>query len=445
VRIAIVAANSVEFDSRLRRTAAALADDGHQVTIIGYAAPGLPGRDVLPARPDVAIVRVELDRRISTAFRPLPSAWRTGLARLLGIDPGATVLPPGDARGWRRLPALVRRAVEIVAVARRTGPWSRRVLEAVPEADVYHAKALIALPVIRAAAAASRGRARFVYDLADLHTEAARLARMPAWFRRVVAGRERIWIQDAAGLTAVSDGVADEAVRRFGVARPVVVRNCPPAWRPNEPLPAVPDRLRPAAGLPAGRAVVLFQGGFSVDRGIEELVVALTTPALRDLDVAAVFLGYGRLRDWLEDQAGRQPGRIAVLPAVPPDELLGWTASADVGYIGQPPRTLNQQLNLANKLFESAMAGVPVLAPAGTEHCRVVTTEGLGTCADVSDPEALAAGLAGLLIASKQEREQLRRHCRRVALERYTWEIQRAGLVDLYRSLATAPAAPGPG
>jgi glycosyltransferase involved in cell wall biosynthesis len=443
VRIAIVAANSVEFDSRLRRTATALAADGHQVTIIGLGAAGLASRDVLPGAPAVGVIRIVLDRRISEAFRPLPAAVRRGLARLLGIDPDAVVLPPRAGGIVGRLVGPLRRLVEIVAVVRRTRPWTRQVLAAVPDVEVYHAKALIALPVIHDAARA-RG-ARFVYDLADLHTEAARLARMPGWFRRVVRGREASWLREAAGLTAVSDGIADEAARRFGVPRPVVVRNCPPAWRPDEAQPNVPDRLRPAAGLPPERAVVLYQGGFSIDRGIEELVAALDAAPLRERDVAAVFLGYGRLRDWLATEAGRRPGRVAVVDAVPPDDLLAWTAAADVGYVGLPPRTLNQRLNLANKLFESLMAGVPVLTAEGTEHCRLTREESVGACADVDRPEAVAEALARLLTAPPAERDRLRRHCRTVALARYTWETQRTGLVALYRGLAEPVAGTGSG
>ena len=119
----------------------------------------------------------------------------------VGIDPDAAVLPV-ESRGWHaRLARPLQRLIEIVAVVRRTGAWTRQVLEAVPDIDIYHAKALIALPVIRSA---SRARGvRFVYDLADLHTEAARLARMPAWFRRLVRGREAGWVREAAALTAV--------------------------------------------------------------------------------------------------------------------------------------------------------------------------------------------------------------------------------------------------
>jgi glycosyltransferase involved in cell wall biosynthesis len=113
-----------------------------------------------------------------------------------------------------------------------------------------------------------------------------------------------------------------------------------------------------------------------------------------------------------------------------------------VGYVGQPPRTLNQRLNLANKLFESLMAGIPVLVAEETEHCRVVTAEAVGACADVDRPAAIAVALAGLLVAPEYERDRLRSHCRAVALSRYSWEVQQEGLVALYRRLSEGGQKP---
>jgi glycosyltransferase involved in cell wall biosynthesis len=311
----------------------------------------------------------------------------------------------------------------------------------VPDADVYAGKALIALPVIRAAARSSGGG--FVYDIADIHTEAARLARMPGWFRALVRRRERRLMADAAGLTAVSPDVADEVVRLFGVPRPVVVLNTPPAWRPGETLPERTGRLRGRLGLGPDRPLVLYQGGFSVDRGIEELVAALDEPALAATDVTVAFIGYGRLRAWLDEGASARAGRVVVLDAIPPGELQEWTVDADVGYVGQPGRTLNQRLNLANKLFEYLGAAVPVVVAEGTAHCRLVTALEVGRCVDVDRPATIAAAIAELLGASAEDRERLRRHARAVALETYTWEVQRSSVVDLYRRLASREDQPG--
>ena len=179
VKVTIVAANTFQYDARQLRTARALAGDGHQVTLVGFAATGLPARETLDG--GIVLLRVPVDLTIASAFRPLPGAARRGLARLLGIPPTATSLPPVTPHGLDRLRAPFRRLAEIAAHARRVGPWSRAVAEATPDARVFHCKALIALPVVRAAARRTGGR--FVYDIADIHTEAARLARMPRWFR----------------------------------------------------------------------------------------------------------------------------------------------------------------------------------------------------------------------------------------------------------------------
>ncbi|HET7473051.1 MAG TPA: glycosyltransferase [Candidatus Limnocylindrales bacterium] len=437
MKVAFVAANTFQYDARQIRSATALAGDGHEVVLVGLAGPGLPARDSLEG--GIELRRVAVDGTIASAFRPLPRSVRRLVARVLGIDPDASQLPPTRPSGLDRLRAPFRRLAEIAAHARRVGPWADAVVAAVPDADVYACKALIALPVIRAAAARRPG-ARYVYDIADIHTEAARLARMPGWFRALVRGRERGWMRGAAGLTAVSPGVADEVVRLFGVERPVVVLNCPPAWRPGVALPERTGLLRARTGIAPDRPIVLYQGGFSVDRGIEELVAALDEPGLANRDPAVVFIGYGRLEAWLQAEAARRPDRIVVVDAIPPAELQDHTVDADVGYVGQPGRTLNQRLNLANKLFEYLQTAVPVVVADGTAHADLVRNLEVGAVVDVDRPATIAAAIAALLDAPPDERERLRQHCRDVAMAEYTWEVQGRNVVELYRRLAGTAA-----
>ena len=266
---------------------------------------------------------------------------------------------------------------------------------------------------------------------------------MPWVVREVVRRREKRWARDAAAFLAVSDPVADLVERRWAVPRPTVLWNCPPAWRPEHPEPIPSDRIRAATGIEAGRPIVLYQGGFSVDRGVEELIAAAISPRLMELGAAAVFMGYGRLETTIAQAVAAHPGRIYLLPAVRPDDLLPWTASADVAFVGQPPRTLNQRMNLPNKLFESIMAGVPVVVSEGNEQCRLTRAEGIGVCTDIDDPDAVAAACASLLSMPTSEQRALRAHCRSVALARYTWDHTAVGLVELYRRLASAEPAAG--
>jgi glycosyltransferase involved in cell wall biosynthesis len=94
-------------------------------------------------------------------------------------------------------------------------------------------------------------------------------------------------------------------------------------------------------------------------------------------------------------------------------------------------------LNLPNKLFESLMAGVPVVVSRGNEQCRLVSAEQVGRCTDIDSPRAIAETLAALLQSPPYERQRLRAHCRTVALTKYTWDLNSGGLLALYRRLAT--------
>ncbi len=441
LRVTIVAANPFEFDSRFLRSATTLAADGHTLEILGWPGPGLPAEEELA--PGIRLRRLEIDRRVSSGLKPLPGPVRALLSRAMGLDPAATVLPPDRPVGLDRLRHPLRRLLEITANARRVGPWTEAVIAAAPDTDVFHAQSLIALPVVRGAA--KRVKGRFVYDVADYHTEAARLARMPGFVRATVRRREADWAKDASGFLAVSDPVADLVRDRWNVPRPAVLLNCPPAWRADEPGPPVSRRIGEALHLAPERPIVLYQGGFSVDRGVEELAAAADDAALRDLDAAIVFMGYGRLQSFVDEAARQGPERVYVLPAVPPDELLEWTASADVSFVGQPPRTLNQRMNLPNKLFESLMAGVPVVVSEGNEQCRLVSAEKVGNCTDVDSPRAIAASIAVLLAQPAWERQRLRAHCRTAALSRYTWDLNATGLVALYRRLSEEGSPEGSG
>jgi glycosyltransferase involved in cell wall biosynthesis len=151
--------------------------------------------------------------------------------------------------------------------------------------------------------------------------------------------------------------------------------------------------------------------------------------------VTAAFLGFGPLETQLRGESAAAPDRIVVGPAVPPGELLTWTAGADVAFVGTPPVTRNQILTTPNKLFEAAMAGVPVVVADGTFTARLVREHALGVVVEPWTPAAVAAAIAGLLDASPDERDARRRAIRATALESLNWEIERRPLLDVFRSL----------
>ena len=80
-------------------------------------------------------------------------------------------------------------------------------------------------------------------------------------------------------------------------------------------------------------------------------------------DAVLVVLGFGRGWDVsvARDADPRFAGRHFTLPAVHPDQLLSWVASADVALITLPPLSYNQRYTTPNKFLEALAAGTPIV------------------------------------------------------------------------------------
>jgi glycosyltransferase involved in cell wall biosynthesis len=432
--------NDSRSDTRVLREAAALTDAGHRVTIMARPTDLLAIAGDEETRGGVRIVRV-----------PIPGRLRRAVLRAGKGSPAAPGPATEPARAGGR---IVRMAARVgrwpvigpvvdgldFLVRWRLGveAWCAAAAAASPPADVWHAHDLDTLP---AADRARRGRGgSLVYDTHEVFLEAGSNARRSRWARWVMAAYERRLARRADLVLTVNDSLADLLAGRWGVARPTVVRNCAPAWTPPQPPP---DRLREALALPPGTPLLLYHGGFLPDRGLPELIAVLGRPELAAAHL--VLLGEGPLAARLRELAAGPlvAGRVHLLPAVPPDELLPWVASADVGVMPNQPRTLNERLSTPNKLFESLAAGLPVVSSDFPERRRIILEDPagpLGAVCDPTDPAALAAALAGLLALPPDERAALRARVLAAAHARYAWDRQAGILVTAYAALPGRPA-----
>lgn len=393
-RLAIVVPTPAVHDSRTARIASSVAARGHHVTVLARAG----------------------------AEAPAGTMEHDGY-RVVRVDAGV----------GRRLPLPVR--VLDRALATRRQAHAAAVVD--PGADLYHAMAFMGLPV--ALGLARRAEAPVVYDARDLYADARGLARLPEPLRAVMRARERSWAKRASRVVTVNDGLADVLAARLGVPRPAVVRNC----APRRALPDLrPRRFHEALQLPATARVVLYHGGLDAGRGIEQLLDAVP---LLPPDAVVVLLGYGPLRDQIRAGVAADPAlaaRVRLLDAVPPGELMGWIASADVDVVAIQPTTLNHQLSTPNKLYEALAAGVPVVASDFPAMRAIVADDPdgpLGVLCDPTDPRAIAASVRQLLELPAAEADDLRVRCARAASERYAWETQLDVLLDVYGELTGRP------
>jgi glycosyltransferase involved in cell wall biosynthesis len=441
-RLVIVLPTTGEFDSRTWRIASAAAARGHVVTVLGRWSEGLSRDEIQPA--GYRILRAPVS---AIAGLPLPGPLRGALERrwtrrtvrlsdaAVGSSPAhrtvgvrrtasGGLLGRGQQmlRGAWRVSAIVLTVRSQIAAARRLDPG----------ADIYHAMAYMGIPV--GLAIAGRHGAPSIYDARDIYIDANNLARLPGPARWLLGRVERRWARRADRVVTVNRPYAEVMAKRWDVPLPAIVRNgayrySPPAIRPR--------RIHERLGLAPDRRVVLYHGGFSRHRGIEQLVAAIPSVP----NATLVLLGYGDLAPELERQTATDElaDRLRILPAVPPAELLDWVASADVVAVVIQPSTLNHRLTTPNKLLEAMAVGSPVVASDLPGMADIVRSTDSGLLVDPTDPSAIAAAIRSILERSPADAEAHRLGSIAATGERYSWEVQVEVLFREYGLLTGKP------
>jgi glycosyltransferase involved in cell wall biosynthesis len=462
-RIAYLSYSTAEFDSRSHRMARSAVEAGASVTIYARWEPGLAFAE---ERSGYRIVRVPFELRM--AIPGLRATGRRRLSRMMAArtaapgstseapaathEPGTT-RPRGEtrlarARGFAArsrngevpLSPVVNAVLDLTLAPRR---WYQRLIifplrpmawavaleDAAEPADIWHGMWAGSLPALGRLRKRHGGRS--VYDSRDIYLHARLFDRMAAPWRRLYRWIERRWARSADAVITVNDAYADILEEVLGVARPLVVMNCPELWVPPEPRP---DLIRERLGLPASSAVVLYQGNLMTERGIEQAMDAI----LEVPDATLVLMGYGGGRDEYAALAARPTyaGRVQLIDPVPPDELLPWTASADILVMAIQPTTLNHRFTTPQKLFEALAVGVPMVASDLPGMARIVNATECGELCDPTSPPAIAAAIRSILARSPAERADLRARGLAAAHDIYNWESQVVVLRGLYAGLA---------
>jgi len=411
--VALLLNNPFVADSRSWKLATGLAAAGWRVTVIARAEAGLPERE---ERDGYIVIRVA---------RPRPLGWLP-----------APVLPRQDeaGRGLRvrtRVRDSLGRALQAARYLALARAWADSIALAVPEgAHIWQSEGLVTLPTALRLRARLGGKA--VYDSRDIGPESARFARLPGPWRGLLARRERAWARAADALVTVNLPYADHLRRTLGRLATVVF-NGPVRFDP----PVPPERrFHDRFGLPPGMRVVLAVGAVVADRGIE-----LAARAMAEVPEAVlVVVGNGDARDRIETEARALPhgDRIHFMDALPPAELLPWTAAADVALMPIQPSTLNHRLTTPTRLFDAMGAGVPVVAADLPGMAVVVRETGIGVLVDPTSPSDIARGLREILDAPPERRDAYRDACLAAAAGAYAWQRQLDRLLDLYRSMLTS-------
>lgn len=231
---------------------------------------------------------------------------------------------------------------------------------------------------------------------------------------------EKFLIQFPIQVINVSDSIANEYVKLYGIFKPHLVLNCP-----NYIEQTKNDIFRKKFGISQDQTIFLYQGGLSRGRGIELLLETFST--LKDERCVLVCMGYGPLEGMISQYATTYK-QIFLHRAVSPQVLLNYTSSADFGISFIEDLCLSYQFCLPNKIFEYMMAGLPLLTSNLFEMHRIVKIEGVGVVAKTNTVdgfrEAIQTALALDYAAIQQNVFTARK--------KYCWEEQEKVLQEVY-------------
>lgn len=301
------------------------------------------------------------------------------------------------------------------------------------------------MPLLAAKRVAKATGAALIYDSHEF--EAHRNIFMPPYLKAKIIGIETQVLPGADAVITVSDGIADDLSQMYGIARPIVVHNAPP--RTPMPLPTrwqQPSRgasLRSEAGISEDAVLIVYTGNVVVNRGIEQTIAGLaeyyrTTPAPRDVHFSMV----GSTKDGTADLVRAQVAAAGLVDKVhfhapvPPTDVTSFIATADIAVVSVIPVTRSYDYAMPNKLFEAAMAGLPILGadlaaqgPFIKEHKLGVTYDPVSASSFCGALTEMLADLAGYKRDSAAQE----------AFDNtFSWEAQGRKITDLYARIAKA-------
>lgn len=431
MRIVMATTDLDWIDRRILHEGKSLREAGHEVFLFGMPDPRCPPYVVMDGIP---VIR-DWDQRLSVKTSRLSQAFGSNLRQ-------ATWLPGNLAffRSLKALKTLAGAARRFLKPSPQDRPEHQRDLETLAPYEPALISAIIKLqpdcvlahdlPMLRPMVVAGKAcKAKIVYDSHEWYPERIAIApKMQDYYRRL----ESRWIHEADLVYTVNPLLAGHMAKLHG--RPIEsITNAidPPAGFSTSRRY---DHFRKALGLAPDAKILLYQGGFQPDRGLENLIEAMRHVDAT-LNVHLVFLGYNDFKEtlvqWSQQQRVRD--RVHFVPPRTQVDLLEWTASADAGVI--PYTALDQNLWYVspNKLFEYIAAALPFLSNDLPFVSKTVAETQGGLVADLTTPTRCGEAI-NRFFADPKQLQTLRKNLLTCRTD-YLWVKQGAKLLQLFAAI----------
>ena len=326
--------SSIEHETRLFKEARATLDLGifDDVRVLGLQAFGRPDDEIHESG-----LRI---RRLRTASSRQVSSHRTGSRIRRVVNAGLSLVQYAAAsiqEAWRGKPSHI----------------------------TCHNPILLPIAFL----AARTCGAKVVYAPHELEAERTGLQGL---YRKCSAAAERHFAPLCASVVVVCKPIADWYRDRYGLKVVHVVRAIPEGRAVAARDMTAREQIRSAHGVPEHALLFIYQGLLESARGIDSLIDAFLG---LDEPYHLMFMGYGSSEHAIREAMLKSP-RIHFQPAVPVDEIVRYSAAADVGiFVLANPVSRSYALCLPNKFFEYLCAGLPVVVSDNLELLSALVAE----------------------------------------------------------------------
>jgi len=200
------------------------------------------------------------------------------------------------------------------------------------------------------------------------------------------------------------------------------------------------DMFPPLQKVKGDHHTLLYLGGITRIRGIEELIDGFAKVAIERPEAKLLFVG-GFESDSFEREIKQRvkehhlEEKVQFKGKVPYEQIEGYLSTASIGIIPYLP-VPNHLVCLPNKLFEYMAAGVAVISSDFPHYRKVVESSSSGLLIDPESPQSIAKAMISLLDNATLTDEMGQNG--RVAFEtKYNWNSEEEKLVGFYRKILT--------
>lgn len=248
------------------------------------------------------------------------------------------------------------------------------------KAELFYANDLDTLPANYLVSVLRRKP--LIYDSHEYFTEVPEIQDRP-FVKNVWKFFERLCIRRCDVVITVSQSIADLLKETYDLERVYLVRNLP-----LEALEVIPY-TKSEIGVGEDKFLIVLQGaGINVDRGAEELVEAI----VKLKHATLMIIGSGDALPFLKTSVAQLglSDKVIFKRKMPFEEMIRHTAAADLGVSLDKDTNLNYRYSLPNKVFDYALAGVPVLVSNLVEVKKLVLEYQIGVVVKELTPNGIA-------------------------------------------------------